>query len=157
MKSRISCSRFSMVLTVLMFGLLFVACVASVHEKPVFFSLLGIYVVLLIAGLLYGVAYIKADSDYIRLGSLLRSKKILMRDVESVEVFQPTMGAIRILGSGGFMGYWGIFKEGDVGRYYAFYGKSSECFLVRMKNGDKYVLGCDHPDAMMDYIKSSIK
>lgn len=77
-----------------------------------------------------------------------------MRDVESVEYFQPTMGAIRVFGSGGFMGYWGVFREGDIGRYYAFYGKASDCFLVRMRNGDKYVLGCEEPDKMIDYIKA---
>ena len=50
------------------------------------------------------------------------------------------MGARRLFGSGGFFGYWGIFKEGDVGRYAAYFGKASDCFLVRMKNGDKYVV-----------------
>lgn len=79
-----------------------------------------------------------------------------MSEVESVELFQPTMGAIRICGSGGFMGYWGIFREGDIGNYIAFYGKASDCFLVRLKNGSKYVLGCNQPDKMVDYINSQI-
>ena len=79
-----------------------------------------------------------------------------MRNVESVELFMPTMGAIRIFASGGFMGYWGIFREGDIGRYYGFYGKASDCFLVRMKNGDKYVLGCENPKIMVDYINANI-
>lgn len=80
-----------------------------------------------------------------------------MSEVENVELFQPTMGAIRICASGGFMGYWGTFREGDIGNYYAFYGKASDCFLVRMKNGKKYVLGCNQPDKMIDYIKSQIR
>lgn len=139
-----------------MLGLLFIGCIATVHEKPAFFTLLAIYLVLLISALFYGAAYIKADSNNIVLGSIFRCKKIPIRNVVSVEIFQPTMGAIRICGSGGFMGYWGIFREGDIGRYYGFYGKSSNCFLVRMKNGDKYVLGCDEPVKMVDYIKSQI-
>ncbi|MDE6272144.1 MAG: PH domain-containing protein [Muribaculaceae bacterium] len=87
----------------------------------------------------------------------MRRKKIQMRNVESVQLFQPTMGAIRIFGSGGFMGYWGIFREGDIGRYYGFYGKASDCFLIRMKNGDKYVIGCAQPGKMADYIRSQIR
>lgn len=79
-----------------------------------------------------------------------------MSEVENVELFQPTMGAIRICASGGFMGYWGIFREGDIGKYYGFYGKASDCFLVRLKNGNKYVLGCDQPEKMVDYIKMQI-
>lgn len=77
-----------------------------------------------------------------------------MRDIERVELFQPTMGAIRIFASGGFMGYWGVFRESDIGRYYGFYGKASDCFLVKMKIGDKYVLGCDNPQKIVDYIES---
>ena len=121
MKSKVALSRFSTILTVVVSGVLFIGCIATVREKPAFFCLLAIY---------------------------------LMRKVESAERFQPTMGAIRIFASGGFMGYWGIFREGDIGRYYGFYGKASDCFLVRMKNGDKYVLGCKNPDEVVSYIRS---
>ena len=54
------------------------------------------------------------------------------------------------------MGYWGLFKEGDVGNYIAFIGKSSDCFMIRMKNGDKYVLGCKNPKMMVTEIKKKI-
>lgn len=121
-------------LTVFLLSALFVGCIATAKEKPVFFSLLAIYVVLIISALLYGAFYIKADSNYIVLGSPLRSIKIRMCDVENVELFQPTMGAIRVLGSSGFMSYWGFFRESDIGKYYGFYGRSSDCFLVRLKN-----------------------
>lgn len=157
MKSKITFSRFAATLTVIILGALFVGCIATIHEKIAFFILLAIYLLLITISLFYGAAYIKADTDNIILGSILKSKKILMRDVESVALFQPTMGAIRIFASGGFMGYWGIFREGDIGRYYAFYGKASDCFLVRMKNGDKYVLGCDNPNKMVDYINPHIR
>lgn len=157
MKSRIRYSRFATAVTVVVFGLLFAGCIASIHDKRAFFILLAIYLTLIAGGLLYGPAFVEVDKDNIILGSLLRRKKISLRDVESVELFRPTMGAIRIFASGGFMGYWGIFKEGDIGRYYAFYGKSSDCFLVRMRNGDKYVVGCESPDAMVSYISSYLK
>lgn len=119
--------------------------------------LLGIFLILFITSLFFGAAYIKADSHYIIMGSLLRGKKIPMADVESVELFQPTMGALRIVASGGYMGYWGLFREGDIGKYYGFYGKASDCFLVRMKDGRKYVLGCNNPAKMVDYIQSQLQ
>lgn len=156
MKSKISYSKFSILITASLSILLFIGCIATVHDNAKFFVLLAAYLVLYVFVLLYGAAYIKADDNYIVLGSILKRKKIPMRDVESIEPFQPTMGAKRIFGSGGFMGYWGIFSEGDIGRYYGFFGKSSDCFLVRMKNGDKYVLGCDQPTEMINYIKSRI-
>ncbi len=156
MKSRIQFSRYVIVLTAVVIIALFAGCIATLRETAAFFTILALYLVLYFSALIYGVSYIKVDNDYIIMGSILKKYKIPMRNVESVELFQPTMGAIRIFASGGFMGYWGIFKEGDIGRYYGFYGKSSDCFLVRMKNGDKYVLGCKDPSAMVDYIKSQL-
>ena len=156
MKSKVKYSQYVTILTAIIYGVMFVGCIATVKEEPEFFCLLGIFLILFFCALFYGVAYIKVTDDYIIMGSLLKSKKILMRNVESVELFRPTMGAIRIFASGGFMGYWGIFREGDIGRYYGFYGKASDCFLVRMKNGDKYVLGCENPKKMVDYIKTNI-
>ena len=157
MKSKVALSRFSTILTVILILALFIGCIATVHDKPKFFILLSVYLILMVFALLFGTVYIKVGSDNIIMGSVLKKRKILTSNIESVELFQPTMGAIRICGSGGFMGYWGMFKEGDTGKYYAFYGKASDCFLVRMKNGDKYVLGCEKPSAIVDYINSLIR
>lgn len=156
MKSKVVLSRYSLAVTVITFVAVVIGCFATVHEKLPFAILLGVFILLLFFALFYGVSYIQADSEYIIKGSLLKKSRILMRDVASVELFQPTLGAIRIYGSGGFFGYWGIFREGDIGRYSAFYGKASDCFLVSMKNGDKYVLGCQNPSEMMAFIKSSV-
>lgn len=156
MKSRIIYSRYATILTTIIFGVFFICCIVSIHEKPVFFTLLSIYIVFIISALFFAPAYIKATPDNVIMGSILRTKKISMRDIENVELFQPTMGAIRIFASGGFMGYWGMFREGDIGRYYAFYGKASDCFLIRMKSGDKYVLGCDDLSHMVAFIRSQI-
>ena len=154
MKSKISYSRFSTLLTAIIYIILFAACVATVKEAPMFFTLLAIYLILLVSMLFGGPAYIKADEDNIVLGSLLRGKKIPMSDVENVELFKPSSGVLRVCASGGFMGFWGIFRETGIGKYYGFYGKPSDCFLVRLKDGSKYVLGCNHPDKIVNYIKS---
>lgn len=157
MKSKIAYSKFSTILTIAVMLLLFVGCIVTVHDEAKFFVILAIYLVMIFCALFYGPAYIKVTPDDVIMGSIFRSRKLPMRNIESVELFQPTMGAIRIFASGGFMGYWGIFKEGDIGRYYAFYGKSSDCLLIRMKNGDKYVLGCENPNGIVDYIQFQIK
>ncbi len=157
MKSKIKYSTYSVLLTTVVLTLLLICCIIKINENPLFYPLVAIFAILLITGLFYGSSYIKADTDYIILGSPLKCKKIPMCNVSSVEPFQPTMGAIRVLGSGGFMGYWGIFKEGDIGKYYGFYGKSSDCFLICMKDESKYVIGCEHPEDMIEYIKTNIQ
>lgn len=156
MKSKVRLSRYSLVVTFVILVALFIACILTVRDKIPFLILLSMYLILIVTGLIYAPVSICADTETIVLKSILRRRKLLLRDVESVQMFSPTMGAIRIIGSGGFMGYWGIFKEGDIGRYMAFYGKASDCFLLRLNNGDKYVLGCENPQAMADYIQSRL-
>ncbi len=156
MKSKIDYSIFCSVITGAIMLALFIGCVLTVRETSAFITFLIIYLALFIPALFYAPGYIRATPDFIIMGSLLRKRLIAMSDVESVELYQPTMGAIRLLASGGFMGYWGLFREGDVGRYYGFYGKASDGFMVRMKNGDKYVLGCADPEEMVKYIRSNM-
>lgn len=112
---------------------------------------------LLLFGFLYTPLSVSVDSNYVKVSSLLKVRKIKLENIKSVELFQPTMGAIRIFASGGFMGYWGLFREGDVGNYMAFFGKSSDCFMIKTNNGDKYVFGCKDPKIMVEEIKRRLK
>ena len=156
MKSKIQLSIYAFVLTLIINVVLIICCVAMFRETPGFWIVLGILLMLLLLGLLFGPIKITADSKYVTVKSYLRKQRIPVDKIESVELFQPTMGAIRLCASGGYFGYWGLFREGDIGRYSGYYGKASDCFLIKMKNGDKYVLGCQNPQAMVDYIQKLI-
>ncbi len=96
------------------------------------------------------------DGNTLNIHTTLRRKRIRMADIASVELCAPTMAEKKILSSGGYFGYWGWFSERDLGKYFAYYGKSSECFLVRLRNGRRYMLGCDEPGAVVDSIKAQI-
>ena len=87
-----------------------------------FYTLALLLVLLIIPTLFFAPLSIRADKDYITVVSPLKRHRIAMNDVESVRLFQPTMGAIRIFASGGYFGYWGIFREGDIGKYTGYYG-----------------------------------
>lgn len=153
MRSRVKYSKFSLILTIITIGILAAACICT-YGTDVFPIILVVCVVPLAAALFYAPVSVSVDEKEVSVHSLLKSHTIPMRRITSAELYMPTMGALRIFGSGGFMGYWGIFKEGDVGRYMAYYGKSSDCFLVRLDNGDKYVLGCQDPTAIVEYINN---
>lgn len=155
MKSRVNQSTFSFILTILVIGLLVAGSICT-YGTDKFILLLAVTVTVLTAGMIYSPMSVSADEDEINVHSPFKIHSIPMRRVVAVERFQPTMGCKRLFGSGGFMGYWGIFREGDVGRYMAYYGQASHCFMVRLDNGDKYVLGCKDVDAMVEYIKSQI-
>ena len=154
MKSKIRLSKYALLLTIIVTIVLIVCCILTYKEEPIFWVILSILIVLLLFGLLYGPTQIIVNGEYLIIKSCLLKRHIRIRNIDSVELFQPTMGAIRICASGGYFGYWGMFREGDIGRYAGYYGRASDCFLIRMKNGDKYVLGCENPEEMVEYIKS---
>lgn len=156
MKSKIKLSTYSSILTVSIVGLLLGIGIYT-YGTSKFYILLTVLLLLVIFGCLYAPLGIEADENNITVKGILKNRRIPIGDIDFIVPFQPTIGAIRICGSGGFMGYWGIFREGDVGRYMAWYGRSSDCFFIRMKNGDKYVLGCEQPEKMMEYIKSNLR
>lgn len=156
MKSKVKLSQYALILTFIVNIALIIGCVLTFNKAQGFYIILSVLILLNVMALLYGPVAVESDSKYVTVKTMLRKHRIPIRNVESVELFQPTMGAYRLFASGGFFGYWGLFREGDIGRYAAYYGKASDCFLIRMKNGDKYVLGCADPSRMVSYIQSQI-
>lgn len=156
MKSKVKLSGYSLGVTIIVLGVL-IAGLVFVEDKKSWFFLFTVTFLLLLFSFRYSPVKIQADENNVVIKCITRRHKIKMNEVESVELFQPTMASFRLCGSGGFMGYWGIFKEGDIGRYAAYYGKASDCFLIRMKNGDKYVLGCENPEEIVNFINSQIR
>lgn len=109
-----------------------------------------------LAALFYMPLSISVNDTELNIHRPLRIKSIPITDIESIKLTQPTMGAKRICGSGGFFGYWGIFSERDLGKYFAYYGKASDCFFVRLKDGRKYMLGCQNPGKIVEYVAARI-
>lgn len=42
-------------------------------------------------------------------------------------------------------------------QYFACYGRSSDCFLVELKDGRKYMLECKNPHKMVEYVNGYLK
>lgn len=157
MEANVKFSLFSKIITIGVFGLLVgIGAYCALMGEPKGIIVLFICLILLIPSLYYSPKSIKVDDTTLTINTYLSKHKLLIRNIENVDYYLPMMVNLRICASGGLMGYWGIFRGMDIGNYMAYYGKSSECFLVRMKNGDKYVLGCENPDAMMKYIESKL-
>lgn len=156
MESKVKLSRYSLGITILVLGSL-LAGILLVDDYKSWCFVFTITFLLLLFSFGYSPLKIVADENFVTIKCITRCHKINMNEIEIVEIFQPTMSSFRLCGSGGFLGYWGIFKGGDIGRYAAYYGKASDCFLICMTNGDKYVLGCENPEEMVNFINSKIR
>ncbi len=114
-------------------------------------------VVIILFALFYAPVSISVDEDSLNINRSLKTKHIPLSEISSVTLVSPTMAEKRIFASGGWFGYWGRMKEPSLGHYFAYYGKASDCFLVRLKDGRQYMLGCVDPVAVVDFINSKIK
>lgn len=122
-------------------------------DKLVLFCLVMCSII--IAGLFYCPISVEANTTEIKLYRLLvNARAFTYNDIQTVDVCYPSIGGLRLCASGGCFGYWGYFNDSIIGAYFGYYGSRSRCFLVKLKNGRQYVLGCEDSVAMVDYIKS---
>ena len=99
---------------------------------------------------------VKVDDEAVTVNFPLRRRSFKLSDIASAEDVQPTMGEWSICGSAGFFGYWGWFDNKVIGRYFAYYGRGSECFIIRLRSGQIYMLGCEDRAAVLQSIQSRI-
>lgn len=158
MKRRVELSTWSVILTLITAVLL---CALSVYCFLYVEIVFGITIAVMILAmfvpaLFYMPVSISVDNHNVGIHRPLRIKEIPLAEITTVEYCPPTMGEYRICASGGFLGYWGLFGERSIGRYFAYYGRASETFLLTLKNGRKYMLGCRDAALMAETIKNRL-
>lgn len=156
MKQKVKLSKWAMWSSIICTALLVVIGGLSVRNPERFIVFDVLILVWIGFGLVYMPLSVSVDDCFLTVHRPLWAKRIPLTDIEKVEVMQPTMGEQRLLGSGGFMGYWGRYEERDLGNYFAYYGRSSDCFLVRLRDGRQYMLGCENPAEMVAEISKRI-
>ncbi len=100
---------------------------------------------------------ISVDNNNLVIKRPIKSKIIPISEINSVSLTPPTMGERRICASGGFFGYWGWFKERELGKYFAYYGKASDCFFVKLSNGRNYMIGCEDPQQITSFLQKRME
>ena len=115
MKQRVALSTYSWIANIICFYLNLFFIFFNQPPRLIQLLLTVLLVVMSTVSLFYMPISISADKDTIYVNRSLKIKTIPM--------------TIRICGSGGFFGYWGWFKERDLGKYFAYYGRLSEFLL----------------------------
>lgn len=155
MKQKVSLSAYSLVLSVICLIVLIMSLYYCRNNWGIY--PLGATIIIWILLALYYMPLSISVDDSLNINRSLRIKSIPLSEIKKLQLSAPTMAERRIFGSGGFFGYWGWFSEPSVGKYFACYGKASDCFLVELKNGKKYMLSCDNAPAMVEFINKHIE
>lgn len=158
MKSKVHFSTYCTIITIAVLVLFVVGIVATRNEssKCLIFSIITALATL--AGLYYCPVSVTADSKSVKIHRLLSGDKTFnYSDIESVDTFYPSPGALRLCGSGGFFGYWGYFSDIIIGQYFGYYADRSQSFCIKLKNNRQYVISCDNHIEMVKFIINNLK
>ena len=60
---------------------------------------------------------------------------------------------IRLMGNGGFLGYTGLFRNKELGKYTAFVGNYNQAFYIRTKSGKIYVTSSEQREEIIRQIR----
>lgn len=158
MKHKVKLSVFSIVETLIVLAMLagLIWYFADKDKEGILYVLSACVAAWCLLALYYAPMAVSVDDSNICVHRNLGVKCIPLGKIESIKLCQPTMAERRICGSGGFCGYWGWFSERDLGKYFAYYGKASDCFFVILKNGRKYMLGCENPGEIVEAVERRI-
>lgn len=158
MKQKVKISLYSLIVTLAALTIYaFVISIALQRNEMISFWIATTAMIAIVVGsLFYMPLSVTVDDRRLKVRRPLKSKIISLDDIEIVEQLSPTMNERRIFGSGGWCGYWGWFKENDLGKYFAYYGKSSDCIFLRLKNGKQYMIGCENPEKVIEIIRKKI-
>ena len=155
MKKRVELSSYCWIITSLTFAFIcgIFVCTVKIPNNNIAAWIWGAAVVVLVlSALCYMPLSVSLDDKNVNINRPLKIKSIPFVEISDVRLCSPTMGAKRICGSGGWFGWYGWFKEADLGKYFAYYGKASDCFLVTLKDGRRYMLGCKDAPEMVEAI-----
>lgn len=119
-------------------------------------ALLGLMTLLAFGILFYAPASVSADDNALTVHRLIRETRIPYSSIASVKPCTVMAASNGPFSSGGLFGYWGKFKDERIGPFFGYYGKPDQCFLVRLKNGKAYVIGCDDSAAILAHIQSHL-
>lgn len=120
--------------------------------------ILGILFIWWICALCYAPMYVEADDNEVRIRRPLKTKKIRMDEIQSVEPYNPAGGKKTLKSTPvNAFGKWGKYHDEKIGDYFAYYGKPDNAVLITLKNGQKYVVGGSDAKAMTEYINGRLK
>ncbi len=156
LKSKVEYSRLSWGITIAVTVLLVACLIPAYHEPSAFIILLIVLLILYISALFFAPIAISADEKEVKVHAKLNSLSIPVGKIAKVERYRPLPGTIRTCASGGFMGFWGLFHDPVIKSFTGFWGKKDDCFLITLNDGKKYLLGCQNPDEILNFIKTRI-
>lgn len=156
MRQRIALDRQALTVTILVTAALLFLC-----AMPLWFPLSTLWLAIPAFYLLVSlyaqapVAVVVTD-DAVVIDRVIGKKRTPLADIERVERMPRPDLSWRLMGSGGFMGYWGLFRSRTLGRFHAYVGRPRQSVLLLLRQGRPVVFSCADPDAMCALLRQRL-
>lgn len=77
-------------------------------------------------------------------------------DILEIKPYLPNRKDVRVIGSGGFLGYLGRYKNVNVGSYYSYVCDMNKAFFITTKQHKNIMISCEDREAVIRTIKNEI-
>lgn len=108
--------------------------------------------------LLYMPIRLNADAERVWLQKGFGTLRITMDEILEVRLLEKNeiKGALRLFGSGGFLGYLGNFWNRSLGRY-CMYATDLNSLILIITPQRKYIFSCTLPNEFVDFVQTRIR
>lgn len=149
MKQRITLDRPALTVTLLFTVAMLFLCAIPLWFPPSTLWLAIPSFFLLVLMYILSPTSVKLTDKALVINRVVGGKRIPYTDIERVDrVAKPDL-TWRLMASGGFMGYWGLFRSRTLGRFNAYIGKPSQSILLMLRDAEPVLFSCENPDEML--------
>lgn len=114
--------------------------------------------VLLLATSFMAPVKLRITSTGIVMFKLIGKKRFPYSDIKDIALCDlQSAPNIRIIGSGGFLGYTGLFYNKLTGTFTGYIGSMYRTVIITMNNDRRYIVSCLNPDKLVEISKSNIR
>lgn len=71
------------------------------------------------------------------------SKNIPLNEIASVEIYSESTRFLKVCGSGGMFGFYGWYKNKELGRFFIYATNLKELICITLISGKKYMISCE--------------
>lgn len=118
---------------------------------------MGLLALVALMGMAFHPRYIELDSDRLILHRTVGTVAMHYDDITAAQiVLLPPGGDVPLFALRGIFGNIGLFYNRNIGRYRAYMASDSESVLVSLKDGRKYLLGCENPAELIKMLEDKL-
>lgn len=141
-------TRFMTIFTLVVYAAL---CIFMFPHSQTFWGRIVLYLlpILLVPCLFFAPNRIVLEENQLTLCKLIGTFSIKLDQIADAGIYNEKELNLRLFGSGGFLGYMGIFRNKSLGTYIAYVGDYSQAFWIRTKNGKRYMFSCEDRDRLL--------